>query len=312
MKDLDMTRPLFLLICDESGAKGYSDKAEKGLESLGLAVGLILLESQVRVLEAAVNNLREKYISSDNLKFHLADIPADRQEPLRKDVFNIVKSINARLVYNSIQKEGMNRWHEKQKKLNDDTVERNKACGYGVQSRNSKENMLVRLYEGVISRFFAAIIDHFVPDGSFDAQIIFDNNDDNILKSVENGISELIGFQYSVETELKATRFNYKSGSLEKASGISKSMFDVPENLRADGLNNITCTYEINETLAIIPDVVANSLLYYAKINLQKQPELSMNTADLISGHPLADYFVSMSGPDSYDFFGAIYSTVEL
>ncbi len=47
-----MIRPLYFLICDESGAKGYSDKTEPGIESLGLAVGVVIDEHKKNSLDS--------------------------------------------------------------------------------------------------------------------------------------------------------------------------------------------------------------------------------------------------------------------
>ena len=214
-----MKRPLFYLICDESGAKGYSDKPDQGIDSLGLVTGLIIHESQLPSLQKACYEIHEKYSTECYSKFHMADLPNDKQDNMRNDIFNIIRSINARLVYSSIPKEGMNKWYKIQKKLRDDIVEKEKARGYGISFPSPKESMLEMLYLDMISRFFAAIIEYHVKDGNFDANIFIDNIDTPILNAIKEQVGELITDPSYSKENIESSRFNYGEEIVEKARG---------------------------------------------------------------------------------------------
>lgn len=302
-----MIRPLFYLICDESGAKGYSDHPAQGIDSLGLVAGLIVHESQLSDLQRVCTKIRNKYYTDRSSKFHMTDLKNEEQDSLRNEIFNAIICLNARMVYSSITKEGMHAWYNIQKKLRDDIVKKEKERGYGISFQSPKESMLEMLYYDMISRFFAAIIDHCVPDGNFDAKILTDNLDASIIDGIINTTSEFITYNSHSKNDIKTSRFNYKTKLVEKASGKIGMNVEIPESLNADELNNIAFEIQIDDSLSIFPDVVANSLLYFAKNNLQSNNELAMNSAELIAGHQLERYFVSLSAADNFDFMRALY-----
>lgn len=303
-----MKRPLFYLICDESGAKGYSNKLEQGSDSLGLVAGLIIHESQFPYLQKACAEIHKKHSTDSVSKFHMTDLPSNKQNDIRNEVFNAIKSLDARLVYSSVTKAGMNKWYNIQKKLRDDNIEKEKERGYGICFHDPKESMLEMLYIDVISNFFATIIDYHVNDGDFDAHILIDNIDTPILSAIKEQVSELITDPSYSKENIKSSRFHYKTGVVEKSSGTIEFNIKIPDSLKGDELNNITFEIQLNDSLAIFPDVVANSLRYFAKNNLQNNTKLAMNSAELIAGHPLEKYFVALSRPEDWDFFRALYS----
>ncbi len=303
-----MNRKVFYLFCDESGAKGYSDKPGQGIDSLGIVVGIIIHESQLSLLKKYYDKIYKKYATDLNSKFHLSDLPNNKQVNIRNDVFEIIKHIDARLIYSSISKDGMHEWYNIQKKMHDDIVSKEKIRGYGVNFTDPKESMLEMLYVDTISRFFAAIIDFHVSDGNFSAKIFIDNIDTPILDGIKKNVYEVTTYQPHSKEEIISSRFCYASKTVDEKRGFVEFNTKIPDALNADEFNNIDFEIQIDSQYAIFPDVVANSLLFFAKNNLKKSPDISMNSLELISGHPLVDYFVSTSGPDDYDFFRALYS----
>lgn len=302
-----MQRQTFYLICDESGAKGYSNKSEEDIDSLGLAVGLIALPAQIDRLRRYCHMIYVKYLQDGTNKFHITDLPPENQNNLRNDVCNFIIDNNLRLVYSSVLKQGMHQQYKNVKSLHEKIIMREKENGYGINMSDPKENMLQYLYCDAIFRFFAAIIDNFQKDGNFNAIIYSDMLDDKLLDDIKNGIKEVLEYDSYSKNTVEVRRYNYQSKCVEKAKGSIEFNVDIPESLNAKEFNNITFGFQIDESLAILPDVIANSLLYFAKRKLKIDLNLPISSRELISDYPLEEYFVSLSSQDDFDFLGNLY-----
>ena len=78
-----------IFACDESGAKGYSDQNESYDGEVGVFAGLLLDSAQLDRILPDFKTIYDHYAPVEG-KFHIADLPPDRQEALRQDVYTAV------------------------------------------------------------------------------------------------------------------------------------------------------------------------------------------------------------------------------
>ena len=74
------------LICDESGAKGYSDVSEAYPGETGVFAGYLVDQNQLSVIINRMTTIASKYFPNAD-KYHIANLPNEKKESLRREVF---------------------------------------------------------------------------------------------------------------------------------------------------------------------------------------------------------------------------------
>jgi hypothetical protein len=78
-----------VLICDESGAKGYADKDEEFPGDVGVFAGLFASKEKFSAIQHEFNAVALRYVMEDG-KLHIADLGKEEQGTLRKEMFALI------------------------------------------------------------------------------------------------------------------------------------------------------------------------------------------------------------------------------
>lgn len=266
-------------ICDESGAKGYSENREKYEGEIGVIAGFIIPESYILEVRLELDLIRDKYLTEG--KLHITDLESKQQEQLRYDIFEYIIGKQIPCVYEAIHVEG---FYENSKFLTGLIEEFKKSSHSKIKTSNNprKELLQTELFQGAFGKAVAFCIDFINKETQL--IIITDQIDYSIKKKYQSAAERLLSIG-EIESSKDITAFNSETKEILKGN-ITQTIND-PHGVLGD-FSGISFKIEIEDSsLTLAADVVANSLNYHFKNREGKLIGDSLHTVVAIKNHPL-------------------------
>ncbi|OUD14270.1 hypothetical protein [Thioflexithrix psekupsensis] len=275
------------LVCDESGAKGYSNKTEKYEGETGVFAGVFIPENKIEDIREKLNNIANSYFI--NGKQHITDLPDPEKESLRSDVYGIIKDENLVCIHEAIHVEGFYAEHRRMDKIKNDS-KANVKSDIKI-SGNPKHNSLhVSLFQGLFCKSIAYCLDTFGQD--YELVFLSDNIDNPVLKNFKETAENIIDFS---PTEKKFTGYDTKKQEIVKRTMIIS--FEIPESYGFLEIQNTEYEIEIepkNSGLTLLADVLANSINYLFTSRKKNDIGKPLNDEKSIKDHPLINQFYGL------------------
>jgi len=266
------------LIIDESGAKGYSDKGETYPGEIGVMAGFLVLEKNIKNVRVDLDSIKAKYLSDG--KVHITDMPPDKQENLRQEIFSYIIDNNLACVFEAIHNEGFFRYFESINKI---CAEANKQRQSNIKISNNeaKELLHEQLFQGAFGKGIALCIDNF--GNTFHLSVITDNIDEGIKRRFSVSANELLDFgdkKVRIVTGYDPCNKTVVRGDITTELGNIKDIIDDYSKIRF----SIDCE---DTGLTLAADVIANSLNYHFKNRIATELGSPLNTKNALKDFPL-------------------------
>ncbi len=274
------------LICDESGAKGFSDNNEKFEGEFGIFAGYLLTDENFEQMKLEFQNIYEKY-KTDNGKLHITDLEKTNQESLRNEVFEILVNNDITIVYEAISVRGYKINSEMLSKIKEDNIEKlNNDFSF---SKNIELSRLHSdLFEGIFGKLIAHSMDTFGEDEEIQLEVITDNIDKQLKQEFELKAKELIA---PFPSSLKVKAFDKKN-----KKPVSKEIKFSSPQLEDDSISKIKFEIKVqDDALTLIADILANSLCYFIKQELNNNVNINLNSKEAIIKYPLLKQIYGLS-----------------
>jgi len=275
------------LVCDESGAKGYSDKTEKYEGETGVFAGIFIPEDKIKSIREKLNEIATSYFTDE--KWHLTDLPDPEKESLRANIYKIIEDENLVCVYEAIHVEGFYAEHRRIDKIKDDSKADVKS-DIKMSGNPKHDSLHVVLFQGLFGKAIEYCIDTFNKD--YELIFLSDNIDNPVLKSFKESAEEVTDFS---PTEEIVTGFDTKKHEVVKRT--MKISSEIPESY---GFSNLeTAIYEIeiepkNSGLTLVADILANSINHIFKSREKNDIGKPLNDKESIKSHPLINQFYGL------------------
>lgn len=271
------------LICDESGSKGFAHNQETFEGEFGVFAGYLLKENDYDRLKRIFQDIYKKY-ELPGQKLHITDLAPEMQQKLREEVFELLKEEKLTCVYEAISVKGYNREYLKISEIKDKQREELKEK-FTFSNNVERERLHSELFQALFGKAIAYFIDMF--GGLPYIFVITDNIDNTLKKEFEIKARELIN---PFETPMQIKAFDK-----EKKAPVSKTVTFTSEILNDEiSDTKFEITVEDN-SLTLVADILANSILYYIKQSVSQNPNIILNSKEAIAGHPLTELFYGMS-----------------
>lgn len=245
-------------ICDESGAKGYSDKNENYFGEIGLIAGFVLPEKHINKTRLELDKIKCKYLTEK--KLHITDITPGNQVKLRNEIFTYFKGKNIVCLYEAIHTEGFYKHSEFLIEL----IEKaRKQCRSKVKiSKNpTKELLHERLFQGAFGKAAAYCVDRISKQSHI--TVITDRVDEKIKSRFS---SAALAFLNCGKNEEVKTVTGFDPEKEEVVSGKIISRTEDPANLLGD-FSGIEFSIKIEDSsLTLAADVLANCVFTILKV----------------------------------------------
>lgn len=272
-----------VLVVDESGEKGFSKKPEAYPGAIGVMSGYLILEKGIEEIRRIFDHLVKDF--KVNGKLHLTDLPADRQEQVRKIIFSFFQNGNIGWINQAIYSQGLYQ-----------SVFEPARKGDG-----KPEKLHVKLFYGLFIKALARA--RLCGDDAIHIRIITDLIDEKTLREFKDEADHFI----NVLQGNKITRY-YPSYDHENKKPI-KTYVDtqvVTEN--PSRFKSIDYSIESEDSsLTFVADVLANSAHYYLKKKQDANTGIDLNSRVAIEPHPLSDLLFIPYEEGQRDFFDALY-----
>lgn len=273
------------LICDESGSKGFSDNTETFEGEFGLFAGYFLDSENFQSLKSALDAIYDKYCPPVG-KLHITDLDSSAQESLRSDVFKIIKDNKIYCSYDAISVKGFNTAYVE----TNDIAENQKAQvkeNFSFSNKSTLERLHSELFQALFAKSIAFFIDKYGEE-NINIKVITDNIDRKLKVEFEQRAIELIS-PFPSTDQLKA--FDKKKGK-----PVVKNITFTSKELQDDKISNTKFELSVqDDSYTLIADILANSLYYYIKQEVIKNPNICLNSYDAVKEHPVADMLYGLS-----------------
>lgn len=272
------------LICDESGAKGYSSVSEKYPGETGVFAGFFVNESNLENIKKETGTIASKYFQ--NGKYHINNLADVKKEELRNEVFEFFKRNNLTCVYEAIHVEGFKTEYELRNKIKN-TSKNITRSDIRVSNRIDPESLHEKLFQGLFAKTIAYCIDTF--ENNYELIILADRVDKKILKGFIKKSDEVTDFSPS---EKKVTGYDTKNQRV--VNGSIKISINIPESYGMSDIENTSFELildEENNSIMLAADILANSIDYIFKSRSKEEIGKPLNDRKALQSHLLADQF---------------------
>lgn len=278
----------FILVIDESGAKGYSDKEEKNDGEIGLMAGYLLRKESINEARKRVDDLFDSIPS--NGKRHLTDLKKEQQEEARDICYGIFKYNRIPWFYNAIYSQGF--------------YEANNNENRG--SIKERELLHSKIFLGVFLKAISYVCHSFEID-EINLTIISDNLDKGVIKIFKKEVGDHIKIMTGKSLEKELTSFNKIENKIYSAKMETKVIGGVVFPMLKSINFDIQCE---NSSVTFMADILANSALYHINKIIEKNSNFDVNSKQAISSHPLHEFVVgchNMNDKEVIPIFDIIY-----
>jgi len=287
----------YYLLCDESGAKGYSDSMESSVDKVGVMAGYLVPDNQIVTIRKELNKIRNNYFTGG--KVHISDLSPDEQVSLRCEIFKYIKINCLYCVYEAISVEGFISFY---KDLNQrfEQIKGENISPTKTPDIKFKECLHFLLFQGIFADVSACLYDN--AGDKFILTVISDNIDKGVLKQFEKKADELLSFDKSIKDTWK--RFNHDSKQIEEYT-LSFTVDDL-DNFLVD-LSGIKFSIKKEDSgLTLAADVLANSINHHLSTRYNEIIETGLKTIDAMKGYYLNENIYGLSDSDEIPSYSDI------
>jgi hypothetical protein len=268
-----------IFVMDESGAKGYSDKAETVPGEFGLMAGYFVPQECLSLICTDLDVIRSQHFNAG--KIHITDLEPEAQRALREEIFAYFRRRNIIWTYEAIYVAGFHQHAQFVSELvNEAKAKRRSRIRL---SNNKKLDLLhAELFQGAFEKGVSFCLDNV--GNECDVKVITDRIDSLLLSFFNEAAKRLLSAGQKKEQRIKG--FDLEERKV--VEGFITS--EVISGLDAIGdFSDISYSIACEDSsLTLAADVLANSAHYHLKRLQENSPGASLNTSKAISGHPLA------------------------
>lgn len=281
-----------IVICDESGAKGYSNQKEKYPGEFGLFAGYVLKsDSQLEKIESELSNIFNEIEWPENQKKHLSNLNSELAEKIRCNVFKIFKENEIICMYSAIYVDGFYSSNNEIKETKN-KIKELVTSNIEVTKHYEEESLHVALFQNLFLKIIS-LYEERKEDKNL--LIILDNVDNWVKRQLNSAKREVL--EISNEQTIKVVGSDKKDRS-KIYTGKIEIKPKIPEEYKIKiNPDKIKLEKNIRPSLIFAADVLSNSL-YNCFSDLNKSiPGISLNSFDKLEIHGY-DYFYLIN--DSY------------
>jgi hypothetical protein len=287
-------------VCDESGAKGYDDRAIELPGDIGVMAGYVFPDSKKDELTDALDTVFLPFQIAG--KLHITDFSSEEQAEIRSRLFQYFRSAASRtpcLLYEGIHEAGFHAHGEivRNKILQADS---NRRSPIAVSGNLPKDLLHAQLFSAVFEKTVNFCAEYF-GGGPTHIVCVTDNVDGRTLKEFLSAAEELTRLG-DLEID-QTTGFNRVTKEV-----VSGTMMSAIHGL-PDTFDGVSYQIEMEDScLTFAADVLANSLRHHL---LQRPGDFrtgNLNDTLAVLGHPLSQCFAGLwTDPDTRSPSDAIY-----
>lgn len=276
---VDANPPTIVVVCDESGAKGYASTPERCQGEFGCAAGILLPSTEVESVRAAARSIVTRFgVHGD--KVHITEMAPAVQAQVRDAVIEYIKMRRIPCVYEAIYVDGIHQQYAWERDVDQLAKASAKEAGMALPVHGQVDMLLVRLLVGVCATTIE--FGHECYENGFSVRALLDRINEPILEKCRREIEVLLGPLSSTEVIPVFNR------GARRREDMRLDVKFTPEP--SDSVRDVTCQLDSQTNyIVLFADVLANSIAHHLKDVASSSAALVCPAA--IRGHSLAQCF---------------------
>src|SRR5260370_23522559 len=105
-----------VMVCDESGAKGYADRDEQFAGEVGVFAGIMVPGQLLTSAQTQFDNIARRYQTGGD-KVHITDLAHAQQQQLRRKMFDLITNLRLPCFFEAIHVAGFHRYFQRYETL---------------------------------------------------------------------------------------------------------------------------------------------------------------------------------------------------
>lgn len=284
-----------ILVIDESGAKGYSDKKESYPGEVGIMAGFLIPDKHIKEVVNNLEIIRQRYLTDG--KLHITDLDSTQQENLRGNIFEYILKNQIPCIYEAIHVEGFFQQFQFTASLIKQAKDQH-LSKIKIPGNERKELLHIELFQGAFGKAIAFCMDFI--GNRFLVSVITDQIDEGVKKkfnataselinSGEDSIHEFKGYDPDKKKVIRGRNMEFKIDNAKKVLG---------------DFSGIKFSIDVEDSaLTLASDVIANSINHHFKQRIKNGIGSHLNTKKAISGHPLESLFYGLWESSEINYF---------
>ncbi len=291
-----------IFACDESGAKGYSNRQEQYDGEVGVFAGVLLPKEKQDEMMPTFNAIHTTF-ATDDRKVHITDLSREQQNELRSAIFGAIQKFRLPCFWYAVHAQGFYDWHTKEYERYTEYRSKNPNPRVKVKAKQpGTDSLHVELFNGLYSHVVAFLEERRVAESTL--EIWSDKVDFPIVRDFEKGANRLLDNSPTVRT---TKGFDTVDRKVVQGQIVSEVVYpdEYKINIKIHKIH-IQCSSEGNG-FVLAADVIANSL--YRKFRDRKDAEkyAPLNDMTAVEGHALESSFDAFQEWGSGDLGDTLY-----
>ncbi len=278
------------LLIDESGRLGYSDK-ETLDDDITVVAGVIIDPYDLQKFSKVVYKILDSIsldVADSNGKIHITDLPPNKMEYLREQIFNAIETFQLPLVFTSLLSKKIHDKYSKNVKEHDLLVASQAIKGISLNSNKTRfvESYQVQAFNYTYIKAVIFCLKNLnIP---VELEVVTDRIDEEIVRLYKEKINEF--HDIGNDKPMRGSRYIKGTGVVQKYEVTVKSAINDPmDSLIKNSIGFLTQEPIVH---SIVADVVANSVHYYLKESIASVSNGKFDELEAIKKHPLYERFI--------------------
>lgn len=288
-----MTATNVVFACDELGAKGLANQVEAYPGEVGVFAGILVPQELEATAQPEFQAVYDRYKPTTG-KLHIADLPPEQQEALRRDVYAAIRKLNLPCFWYAIHVDGLHNWYLTQKKILEEVKQAAKAAGQQAprvkrnSPRDNPASMHEELFAGLYAHLIAFLVERDRKEVSIEVRT--DKIDSPIVKNFEKVAKRLLS-----DDPLLKTVKGWDTATKQVVEGVIEIGVTLPPSMQIEAVvRKLTINaMRDGDGYVLAADVLANSLNYLFKHRDQAELYGPLNQPAAIIRHPIAHHLAA-------------------
>lgn len=210
-----MATSTWILLCDESGAKGFTDQPADKDAPIGVVAGALIAQEKYEEFSAAIQKIIEPHKKPD-AKFHITDLAHPTQEDIRNNIYQLIEEMGCTIIYEAIPHDLAHKAYLDEKKNLNTLNNAARKKGFRYNLGDPKKRLLTLLFAGCLNRAHHHLTQELNVKEEIELITLTDNMDKPVLEEIKNTVADIFFFTPEIKEEISPTRYNINTNSVEK------------------------------------------------------------------------------------------------
>jgi len=295
-----LTPQFVILACDESGSKGYADRDEQTIAEVGVFAGILVPGELLKSAQSQFDAIAQEYQTSPG-KVHITDVTPEQQGKLRKEMFDLIESLQLPCFFEAIHVAGFHAYYKRVRSMNERAKERRRSRIKLSGSGPKPDSLHEALFFGLYSKLLAFCMER--DKAVLHVEVRTDQVDAPIFKNFQAAAKSLLDYGAKIQTVTGYDPVTQEVVRGTLTTAATHSAHQLPVTLTQLDFKRINTL----DGIVLAADVLANSLAYHFRKRGSRERHRCLNRPESVEGHRMSKSIDAFEDWGSFDVSDTLY-----